>query len=610
MSSSTSAPAFDPPSDDGLLRFPRSDGDPTERPKETKENAPPGTFNYYELVPRNNKLYKDWRNKVGGFLITRLLPVKGRPGIQYSIADFPEHYALYFKPRMSGKSTGDPYLYGSKYGKVYRSPAEFAYHACWLMTDPTLDRDNCECHYCSKTPQSELSERLGVNVDRYNDTTTKPRSQRAASGSREAGRETPFASPVHDPAEEAQSALRDNPPYRVGEMVWVQIRPPIRGNSDDRTIVCWPTIVLAVLPRPILRTAAGYDQPQPAVKLKLLGTTRAAQVEAFDVVPYHAYAVAANSLEGYMANSRHLNVFDNTSFDGLSDIQLFLDSDREKGPRPVTFDRAWPAFVKGLVMTWRLGDRWSLTRTVASVTGDGISPSIRSDSNTASAAASDTQNQISSDAIWWGAEQIWIGDLVRLRGNSIQNTLILPFVSRNAVNRCLLLRIASIQTRRPNRLADVWLSGTLYETVPEGEEDESSRDDHAKTESGPGVDGTSLSGLVALPSLPEPPLGFRFRSVLSATNIVFVPLASVAGRYYRHLFFSPVVSATRSTNAVEMQELMSLCGYAPGDIWPIKPPLKHQDRKELWDGLEVEVKRFLMPQWKSSNLSLKPEPRE
>ncbi|KZP01462.1 hypothetical protein CALVIDRAFT_594177 [Calocera viscosa TUFC12733] len=603
---STSRPPFDPPMN-GILRFPRSDGSPHSRPTYTKENAPPGVLNYMEVVPHSDRRNKDWRNKVGTFLM-KLLPITAFARIQYTIADFPQHYALYSKPRLSGatEQRDDLYLYGSRYVNNFRSPAEFAFHAYWLMMDPTLDQANCECQWCTGTPQKELSRRLGTNVDHYSSGTSKPKSQYDASAFGANGRYTPPASPVDDPVKDAQSTLREKPPFRAGELVWANLRPPIRGESDDQTISCWPAIVLDVLVRN-LRTDAGLDR-QPALKLRLLGASYAAQVEAFDVLPYHAFAVPPG-LQGFMANSRPENVFDDLAFDRLSEIQLFPDTQFDPRPRQVTFDRAWPAFCKGIIMMWRVCDRWSLTRTTISAVGGTPPPSKWPHLGTGSAVASDTQSQVASDAVWWGAEQIWLGDLVRLRSKSIQDCPILPLVSKDAETRCLFLKITSLQARRANNLSEVWLSGTLYEIVPEGEEDESDHDDQTKTESGSGLDGMSLSGLVALPSLPVPPLGFRFRAVLSATNTIFVPLTSVAGRYYPHLAFSPVFSAARSINPVRSEQILSLCGYAPGDVWPVKPPSAYQDRKQMWDGLEVELRKFLMLRWKSGSQPLKPEQR-
>ncbi|KZT56885.1 hypothetical protein CALCODRAFT_555701 [Calocera cornea HHB12733] len=614
MSSSTARLPFDMPMN-GILRFPRSDGSPKKRPTVTKENAPPGVLNYMELVPHDDKRNKDWRDKVGNFLMT-LLPIDPARHVSYRIAEFPQHYALYSKPRMSGitEQRDDLYLYGSRYVNNFRSPAEFAFHALWLMMDPTLNVSNCECQWCTRTPQKELSRRLGTKVDHYSSGTDKQRSQYDASGFGEAGSDTPMASPVQDPAEEAQSKLRDNPPYRVGEMVWAHLRPPIVGESDDETLQCWPAIVLDVTTRP-LWTGTSMDR-QPAVKLRLLGVAYVAQVEAFDVLPYHAYALSPG-LQSYMSNAKPENIVDASAFHRLSEIQVFPDSQHDQRPRQVTFDRGWPAWLKGLVASWWVRDRWSLSRTISLTAGEAVPPSLRAESRSASATPSGTHQPVAADAIWWGPEQIWVGDVVRLRRSAIVDSTILAFISNGAGGRGLFLKVKKIQARRVDNPRDVWLSGTLYETIPEQDADHSSPGSPTKIETGSGLDVSSLSSLVALPSLPDPlpdslpdpPLGFKFKSVLSPTNTIFVSLESVAGRYYPYLLFSPVLGAIRKTNPVRPEQLMSLCGHAPGDVWPANLPPMHRERKEMWDELEEEVREFLMPRWKVGARALKAERR-
>lgn len=55
---------------------------------------------------------------------------------------------------------------GSKYGMVFRSPAEFANHLIWLMNGSPLKRDgqpDCDCVYCDPSQtQLEISHKLGL----------------------------------------------------------------------------------------------------------------------------------------------------------------------------------------------------------------------------------------------------------------------------------------------------------------------------------------------------------------------------------------------------------------------------------------------------------------
>ncbi|KZT56884.1 hypothetical protein CALCODRAFT_555700 [Calocera cornea HHB12733] len=208
MSASPSRLPFDPLIN-GFLRFPRSDGAANCRPKIRKETALTGVLNYEELVPHYDKRNKEWRKNIGTYLMVQL-PIKA-----YSIADFPEHYTLYSKPRLSGKTDNAEVLYlcESTYVNNFRSPAQFAFHAYWFMMDPTLTRDNCEYQWCTGTSQKELSKRLGLNVDHYNSGTAKPRSEYDVSMLGQHGRDTPPILPVEDPGKEAHSKFRSSQPF-------------------------------------------------------------------------------------------------------------------------------------------------------------------------------------------------------------------------------------------------------------------------------------------------------------------------------------------------------------------------------------------------------------
>ena len=144
------------------------------------------------------------------------------------------------------------------------------------MTDPTLDRGNCECKYCAKVPQRFISENLGY----------KSRSTPSTPGHHRIGRDRERRSPRTAPGEYAtvrrapkpkqlekgptQFMLRERYTdvqamycdtsadlrrwYRIGELVWCALEPPIHGV--DATITFWPGLVddrsfkAETLPRP------------------------------------------------------------------------------------------------------------------------------------------------------------------------------------------------------------------------------------------------------------------------------------------------------------------------------------------------------------------------
>ena len=51
---------------------------------------------------------------------------------------------------------------GSTLVKRFRSVPEFVLHAVWLMMDENLQRSNCGCKYCTRTPQRNISQAAGL----------------------------------------------------------------------------------------------------------------------------------------------------------------------------------------------------------------------------------------------------------------------------------------------------------------------------------------------------------------------------------------------------------------------------------------------------------------
>jgi hypothetical protein len=150
------------------------------------------------------------------------------------------------------------------------------------MTDPTLDRRNCECKYCAKVPQRVISENLG-----FRNRTTPTSSPGPGSKMHRVGRDRERRSPRNVPGEYATVRRAPKPKpekgptqvmlqeryadvqamyadtdaemrrwFRVGELVWCALDPPIRGTDAAANITFWPGLVdecsfkVETLPRP------------------------------------------------------------------------------------------------------------------------------------------------------------------------------------------------------------------------------------------------------------------------------------------------------------------------------------------------------------------------
>ncbi|KAH9072082.1 hypothetical protein EDB83DRAFT_2220334 [Lactarius deliciosus] len=269
------------PPDPVYLDFGKSDGDTKQLPTNTKEVVgADGQVNYMKPLELDDSSNIHWRSQVAMKIAERL----GRPsGKNYVLRSWPEGYHMYC--HLKGKQSAprqDLYLLGSVHAKRFRSVPEFVPHALWLMTDPTLDRRNCECKYCAKVPQRVISENLGYKHRTTPGSSPAPglgvhrvgrdrerRSPRSAPGEYATVRRAPKPKPERGPTQvmlqeryaDVQAMYADTDAemrrwFRVGELVWCALDPPIRGTEATAHITFWPGLVdecsfrAETLPRP------------------------------------------------------------------------------------------------------------------------------------------------------------------------------------------------------------------------------------------------------------------------------------------------------------------------------------------------------------------------
>lgn len=158
-------------------------------------------------------------------------------------------------------------MIGSVHARRFRSIPEFVPHALWLMTDPSLDRANCECKYCAKQPQRVISENLGFRAPRPSSPSAatatasrrpvreqRPRAPREYQKPYTAVRRIPKpvkpTGPtqviVHERHNDLQALSEEldmgyRKWFREGEVIWCALDPPIQG--PEVTITFWPGIV-------------------------------------------------------------------------------------------------------------------------------------------------------------------------------------------------------------------------------------------------------------------------------------------------------------------------------------------------------------------------------
>ncbi|KAF2716020.1 hypothetical protein K431DRAFT_279784 [Polychaeton citri CBS 116435] len=227
-----------------------------------------GVSDFYREIPADEAKHVDWRRKLGGML-ARELNHQEKAGTDsgYILVTFPENYRLYEHVKKTekdgrtdiktkthaagGNDRQDAYLYGHPVGrkKRFRSPADFFPHLLWLATDESGDPDNCRCKICC--PEDLEAAIPGARQKQEKDkplkpepappappapptppattTTTDPVPPRAL-------QRTPSATPTFTPPPQLQPSPLAEPQlpdqrtdseyhrfmYRPGELVWFQ----------------------------------------------------------------------------------------------------------------------------------------------------------------------------------------------------------------------------------------------------------------------------------------------------------------------------------------------------------------------------------------------------
>ncbi|ETW79045.1 hypothetical protein HETIRDRAFT_478374 [Heterobasidion irregulare TC 32-1] len=246
------------------LDFDRTDGNESQLPTNTQEVVDSdGQVNYMKPVLMGDGPNIHWRTQVASKVAEKMgLPT----GKNYVLRNWPAGYAMF--DHHKGKKSAprhDLYLFGSR--TRFRSIPEFVPHALWLMTDPFLDRANCECKYCAKQPQRVISENLGFRAPRPSSPSAatatasrrsvreqRPRAPREYQKPYTAVRRIPKpikpTGPtqviVHERHNDLQALSEEldmgyRKWFREGEVIWCALDPPIQG--PEVTITFWPGIV-------------------------------------------------------------------------------------------------------------------------------------------------------------------------------------------------------------------------------------------------------------------------------------------------------------------------------------------------------------------------------
>jgi hypothetical protein len=450
---------------DGFIHFPRTDGDDSYGPPNTAlPAANEAEVNYYHVFKREEKRHDTWRATLGEqlaqhFKLPQLSPSKAK----WKLYDFPEGYQFTEQrkgPRHNPRT--DPYLFGSQAHR-FRSTKEACEHLIWLLLDPTMDRANCHCKYCDKTPRPATTPSGKRKADLMNSSTAAVAGRRGRKA--KDGIDLPNKTSITVRAVEMRRLMpgvgiasvpqRDQEVmheyergeqerFRLGEVVWCELDEPIVDPVDpERKILSWPAVVqdpsidftLALTngddgdKNPSLRAVSAPSQPEESLpvlggsvgqkisyQINFLGTMEKAKVPASSLTPYLAGFIPSRLTECDMGTpADHPWVYEPDTWPTIN---------LARQPHLPT-----PAFVTALVpfgyaittaavlrSLYSLSDAFS-----AAPTAEGMLRDME-----ASDAGGDSQGVPQGprfyQGLYFGTERIWVGDVVRLKlsANDVQ----------------------------------------------------------------------------------------------------------------------------------------------------------------------------------------------
>ena len=608
------------------------------------------------------------------------------------------------------------YPSGSSTVLRFRSPAEFIPHGIWLLTDPTLNNNNCGCKYCGggRRTQSEISQALGLPTTRGagargSSTRIRIGLQRPShSTTNQSIRALPEDTPwvpaalrlerTTDPAWRTMSLkqklavntsrisdLRSARRFRVGELVWCAWDGQTGNNSssDGVSPPFWPAIVLERSLESVIDPECSSGNPYTIIQkrhysLRRLGAPSAEMRMQFEcildenaILPWQAYreergllSAPGEVIDHSSGCASHFilalriakRLAETWAVCGRFPVKLpsasvsqpypllkenctsdshahegFLTPDRHIDAAPALSvlhptdnpPRRSPARLKPISLTkrtMRVDDIFAAQEPAGA--RDGLTPQElpqNSQSCGVSPRIGGVVTQTQYEALWYGAERIWIGDVVRLcpEREAFASSLRLTYMARKnegwqykaspspgAVMRGVLMRVERIFARVGDRGSkECAIAGPLYEVASEewteavvlpGEDSPSgppvlsspSHPDHVyypwdMPQSPPSRPGRNTSvGCSIRPAsypLPSPPPGYKLRPLLPPESEIALPVHFIAGRYYPDIlqwsFLAPVIpelpediSSVSLAAAAETRgvNLLSLCGLAPG----------------------------------------------
>ncbi|PVF99875.1 hypothetical protein CPB86DRAFT_730547 [Serendipita vermifera] len=496
-----------------------------------------------------------WKKKIGQ-VIAKVLKYKEPE--KYYIRDWPPGYAV-FATRRGNSIRYDHYLCG---GPIkFRSPQEFQAHAIWLYFSGKPPKE-VEA-FSFKIPvrdggqKSERGEKLiqerreqqqettvkqtasilsASNPSVKSNATKKRVSFNPPSPPLEARKSTP--SPLHltvkripgrtyrpVPSRDMMNHMRCC--YRIGELVWCVIEPPLVGDDAWAIIDQWPGLIES---HRVKNYGTNTEDQRQEVwyQVKLMALTDTFVLPQSKVTPYKAFNPSPQLLE-LMQMLPPLDVSDlpQTLYHFRHNVKYITIQTRESDtsePSDAFLDASGP-YSLAIQTAARLSFGWGFAH-----------PRV------------DDKDQIDFtefSALWWGAELIYVGEIVTLvcnRSHLTKHKSVLGLIESQEGDQeqgiqLLIERIEVVSINGKSGQNRANLIGTLYELVP--------------TPKGGQTPGSNISQ--------SPPHGMAWKRLLPEDYEATVDVHYVTCRYYEDLGELAISKAD-----IEPVVLAVLQGNAPG----------------------------------------------
>ncbi|ESK96515.1 proteophosphoglycan ppg4 [Moniliophthora roreri MCA 2997] len=395
------------PANPTFKEFERSDGDPSTWPTNTDRIIDSdGHVNYMQHLDVDHSLAIKWRVGTGEALAKAL---KWPEGPSYVLKDWPAGYRMF--DHNKGPAEGprhDVYLFGPKSLPKFRSVPEFIPHAIWLFSDPTMNNANCECKYCTKKSQREItatmrsSSILPPAPSMSPGASSMPPSRRFQKPRPEASTHGVYAA-VQKAAPKPRSKsshIVPNVPMvaernldlravhshsscstrnlkrwcRTDEIVWCGVQPPLKGPQGDYdTIHFWPAIVkehnLKVDTQNTSRLSHYNPDAPPwevtqstTYRVKLLAISCEWNVADDEVLPYQAYSPPEAVFEAMREVARKGINWDRDYIAKFTPCPARRNFDpNPSSPQPPTFAQAVAPLATAIQIASQITHFWGLT---------------------------------------------------------------------------------------------------------------------------------------------------------------------------------------------------------------------------------------------------------